>query len=207
MSVSNVHITPANAFVGLAGDVNRVAVITNARRADKQRELWVRYVLPLVNEEFISSVIKSDAFCKIFKLDVPEEFDMSIPWKTFSHVAAFQNLSQFADSNVPLRLVPWQLRFEFAKEVHTRLLTTTLQFDKEVKAHFRNCGWHFWTTRTGFCICPLNVYEELRSIVSTFSMWTQEIADMQGAGFADFGEDAMNAAPAEAAVAALKLDE
>jgi hypothetical protein len=182
-------IASANFFTGISGDVTRVASISNARLNDKQRELWLKYILPpLVTEDFIRSVMTSDAFMRIFKFQIPADVDTSIPWNTYSHVVAYQNLAQAASVRVPLRLVPWQLRFEFAPETHSRLLTTVPSFDEELEGVFKSAGWHFWRTDTGFCIAPLELYLELKNIHTTYEAW-RNLQDIRGAGFTDFATE------------------
>jgi hypothetical protein len=195
MPSSNVLVASANTFTGISGDITRVASIVHSKRSDSLRSLWFKYILPpLVKEEFLMNVIKSDAFLTMFKFDIPADFDTSIPWNTYSHIAAYQNLSQIADTSIMLRLVPWQIRFEFAPETHSRLLYTSNRLDDEIANMFMEAGWHFWRTKTGFCIAPLELFKELRCLSELFTSWTA-MGDFKGAGFDDFKVDDCNDMP------------
>jgi len=182
----NCMIASPNEFVGMNADVTRVALISSTRHADKVRALWSKFVLPKVTTtEFFKGVVASDAFLSVFRLEVDPEFDTSIPWNTYNHVAAYQNLAQIADKNVPSRLVPWQIRFEFAPETHSRLIIMPSDVEDAISECFAKAGWLFWLTKTGFCITPLALHNEIRSIAALDVAWGQ-MRDFKGAGFEDF---------------------
>jgi hypothetical protein len=182
----NLSIPSANVFTGITADVTRVATICNTRRQDTIRLLWIKYILPKVlTETFLKGVITSDAFLTVFRFEIPAEFDTSIPWNTYSHVAAYQNLQQIADKRVELRFVPWQIRFEFAQETHSRLLDTTVEFENELAEVFKKAGWRFWRTKSGFVMAPSELFDVVRSIAETYTAWVK-LVDFPGAGFDEF---------------------
>ena len=182
----NINIPSPNAFTGITADVTRVATICNTRRQDTIRLLWVKYILPKVlTETFLRGVITNEAFLSVFRFEIPADVDTSIPWNTFSHVAAYQNLQQLADKRVELRFVPWQIRFEFAPETHSRLLDTTADFENELAEVFKKAGWRFWRTKSGFVMAPSELFDVVRSIAETYTAWTK-LVDFQGAGFDEF---------------------
>ena len=182
----NINIPSPNAFTGITADVTRVATICNTRRQDTIRLLWVKYILPKVlTETFLRGVITNEALLSVFRFEIPADVDTSIPWNTFSHVAAYQNLQQLADKRVELRFVPWQIRFEFAPETHSRLLDTTADFENELAEVFKKAGWRFWRTKSGFVMAPSELFDVVRSIAETYTAWTK-LVDFQGAGFDEF---------------------
>ena len=198
MSAPYLEIAAANYFTGMHADVNRVASISNIRFEDKVRALWVKYVLPVVTKKtFIESVIKSQSFAQVFKFEVPEDFDVSLPWNKLAHVAAYQNLNQIADRRVEQRMTPWQIRIEFEESTHSRLVKGMYPaLFAEIKGLFQKSGWQFWTTKTGFVITPYELYQDLLAYSALFDAWAQ-MRDFRGAGFDEFKvEDEEDSEPA-----------
>jgi hypothetical protein len=187
MSTPYLEIAAANYFTGMHSDVNRVASISNIRFEDKVRALWVKYMLPVVTKkDFIESVIKSQSFAKVFKFDVSEDFDVSLPWNNLPHVVAYQNLNQIADRRIEQRMTPWQIRFEFHESTHSRLVKGMYPaLFAEIKDLFQKAGWCFWTTTTGFVIAPYELHQSLKAYAELYDAWLQ-MRDFRGAGFDEF---------------------
>jgi hypothetical protein len=182
----NIEMPTPNAFTGITGDVSRVATLCHVKRDDMVRKVWRLVLAPLMTEKFISGVIKNESFMTVFKLSLPDDMsDLNgLDWNSFLNVAAYQNLAQIADKNVALSYVPWQIRFEFNKALlpHMQLSPKT---EEEFSQEFRKYQWHFWITSSGFCIAPLTVFENLKSLSNTYNAWLK-LDDFRGAGFADF---------------------
>lgn len=186
MSAPYLTIPNPNDFAGVTSGINRIATLHAAKRGDAVRALWIKHILPqATSTAFMASIMNSSDFFKTFTLDVPSDFDDSIPWNTFQHVAAYQNLAQLTDKNTPTRLVPWQLRFEFAPQTLSRILSESLELHVEISALFEKAGWEYWRTETGFCIAPLWLFSELKSLSTVYHAW-QNMRDFKGAGFTDF---------------------
>jgi hypothetical protein len=186
MSAPYLTIANPNDFAGVTSGINRIATMHAAKRGDAVRTLWIKHILPqATSTAFISSIMNSTDFFKMFTLDVPADFDDSIPWNTFQHVAAYQNLAQLTDKNIPTRLVPWQLRFEFAPQTLSRVLSASLDLHVEIGGLFEKAGWEYWRTETGFCMAPLWLFSELKSLSTVYHAW-QNMRDFKGAGFTDF---------------------
>jgi len=185
MSAPNLVIANPNDFTGHTSSISRIAVMHSVKRGDAVRSLWINYILPQVtNTKFLDSVIGSSDFFKTFKLNVSADFD-DFNWSLHENVAAYQNLAQLTDKNIPTRLVPWQIRFEFADAILPRIMTSSLDFHFEIGTLFEKAGWQYWRTETGFCVWPLWMYEELKSHSTLYQAWIT-MRDFKGAGFSDF---------------------
>jgi hypothetical protein len=122
-----------------------------------------------------------------FKFNLPEDLCSlnDFQWNVLTHVAAFQHLGQIADRTVSHNFVPWQVRFEFDRKVHDSLLTIDESVLTEITEGFKKHGWHFWLTATGFCIAPLSLIDNLKSLSGTYNAWLK-LDDFKGAGFQNF---------------------
>jgi hypothetical protein len=182
----NIEMPTPNAFTGITGDVTRVATLCHVKRDDMVRKVWRLVLAPLMTEKFITGVIKNESFMTVFKLSLPEDMsDLNgLDWNSYLNVAAYQNLAQIADKNVALTYVPWQIRFEFNKALHPHLQMSP-KTEEEFTQEFRKYQWHFWITSSGFCIAPLTIFENLKSLSNTYNAWLK-LDDFRGAGFADF---------------------
>jgi hypothetical protein len=182
-----IEIPSSNAFIGASADITRNAFIMHSKTSDTQRMLWTQVIKTVMQKPFLDSVFASPSYLSTFKFNFPEELARKgdLDWNSFHHIAAYQNLTQLAGKHVPARLVPWQLRFEFAPETHSHLLTISFHLEKEVASVFEEAQWHFWLTETGFCINPLPLQTELSDLSMTYSAWSSA-RDFKGAGFMDF---------------------
>lgn len=185
MSAPDLRIAHPNTLTGSTDGISRLATLTAVRREDKVRRFWIKTILPTVTkDEFLQDLVKSDHLLKVFKLD-NSDGDMDAQFSELSHVAAFQNLAQLADKNVPLAYIPWQVRIEFAPQLLPRINTVHEGLVDEMVKLFKDAGWKFWRTETGFVIAPLTMFENLRSLSFTYMAWIN-MRDFRGAGFTDF---------------------
>jgi len=182
-----IEIPSSNAFIGVSSDITRNAFIVHSKTNELQRKLWTQIIKTVMQKPFLDSIFTSPDYLSAFKFNFPEALaqEGGLDWNSFTHIAAYQNLTQLAGKFVPARLVPWQLRFEFAPEVHSHLLTISFHMEKEVSKVFEEAHWHFWLTETGFCINPLPLQTELSDLSMTYAAWG-EARDFKGAGFMDF---------------------
>jgi hypothetical protein len=182
-----VEMPSPNALVGLVGDITRIATMTSIKRNDTLLKVWRKVVAPVMTETFLKGVLSSPSFMTFFKFSLPEDLSSlnDFQWNALTHVAAFQHLGQIADRNVALNYVPWQIRFEFDRKVHDSMLTVDDSILKELTDGFSKYGWHFWLTATGFCIAPLSLFENLKSLTGTYNAWLK-LDDFKGAGFQNF---------------------
>lgn len=181
----NLDITNLNKLTGVSIEKTGDASISHIRYNDKMRLLWKQILKPLTTESFIRSVIEHPDYAVKFSFDIKEEEFWDFHWNKYVHVASYQNLSQTADPTVPLRLVPWQIRFEFSPSVLPTALMLPFAFKEELLCEFENAGWTFWFTETGFCIAPLHLFREVRSISTMYESWVG-LRDYRGAGFTNF---------------------
>jgi len=185
MSAPDLRIAHPNTLTGVTDSISRLATLTAVRREDKVRRFWIKTILPTVtNDAFLQDLVKSEHLLKVFKLD-NSDGEMDAQLSELSHVAAFQNLAQLADKNVPLSCIPWQVRIEFAPQIVPRISTVQEGLVDEISKIFKEAGWKFWRTETGFVISPLTLFENLRSLSFTYMAWIN-MRDFRGAGFTDF---------------------
>lgn len=175
-----VEIPSSNAFIGTSADITRVASLSHAKVHDSQRRAWTKLLETVMQEGFINSVIKNDNFFSLFKFDFGDELT-----NEYTHIAAYQNLSQLRDLHVPSRLTPWQLRFEFSPKALTLMTTIPFFLEKEISDLFAGAQWKFWLTDTGFCITPLPLFLELEGHSIMFKAW-EDARDFRGSGFMSF---------------------
>ena len=182
-----IEMPSPNSLVGLVGDITRVATMTSIKRIDTLRNVWRKVLSPLMTETFLKGILSSESFMTFFKFNLPEDLRSlnGFEWNALTHVAAFQHLGQIADRNVALTYVPWQIRVEFHAKVHNSLLTIDEVLTGEIVDGFKKFGWHFWMTSSGFCIAPLTILENLKSLSGTYNAWLK-LDDFKGAGFTNF---------------------
>ena len=186
--MSALDVTPlaaANCFIGVSADVIRTDLAERARDDDERERLWALHVLPKFTKEFLESVIRSPARAVSFELDTLKS-EIEEPMR---HFIMYQNFANLAQSPVvSLKLVPWQFRVVMAPKLRQLMNDSSVDLDRKLTQKvFRNAGWHWWPTDTGFCFSPLNVYEELSAVSVLFTAWTSvrdapiDPADLQAA--------------------------
>lgn len=164
----NVAIATANHFGGLAAAAQREELMAGVVDEDARRKFWQSFMLPMLTESFLDSVINSPNHIMNFKIEGYDD-----PNKPASHAAVFQTFAHLCApfKSIPARYVPWQFRFILHESIRD-VLNTSHSTDKALSAEaFEKAGWYFWMTETGFCMYPKLQSDELSDISSMFSTW------------------------------------
>jgi hypothetical protein len=136
-----------------------------------------------MKKEFVDRVVTSDENMCSFIIDTKgpnpslaegdlqciDVANLSSHW----HTAFYQNFSHMTSEHTPLGMVPWQIRFEFAKSTINTLIPDSLVLRKEIEIIFKENGWKFWFTDSGFAISPHNLYDNLKAASDTFMEWME----------------------------------
>jgi hypothetical protein len=182
---ANVVMINADAYIGIVAAHARNVTTQSVKENDTRRLILIKLILPsIMKKDFIDRVITSqENFCKFSinlqgpnspllpsDLDYLDTTDLS---PEHQHTAYYQNFAQITDSNIPVGMTPWQIRFDFAKPILNTLLTLSPALAAEITSIFERNGWTFWLTDTGFTISPLNLYKNLKSVSDAFLTWME----------------------------------
>ena len=175
----------ANTYIGTVAEDAQTIVLGDIRRNDSLRLLWVKLILPsLMKKEFIDKVVTSDEGMCSFIVDpsiTPTSSLISsdlryIDVSHFSshwHTAFYQNFADLTCEHTPLGMTPWQIQFEFAEQVSAVLLPVSHALGAEIEGIFKENGWKFWVTDSGFSIAPINLYDNLKAASDAFLGWME----------------------------------
>ena len=165
------HVGPiatANHFIGLAANIQRGEITEGIRAEDDRRQFWIRHMLPLLTEEFLDKVVASPATrCKFH---LPGLDDINAEPK---HMVVFQSFAHLAVplKTLPTKQIPWQFRFILDESV-CPVLYSSLQTNQSLRSEvFEKAGWVFWITKTGFCITPKYLCDELSDANAVYDAW------------------------------------
>ena len=160
----NVTIPGANTFIGIVAEVTRKDIAIEVESSMLRTQFWSQYMLPKLTEEFISSVMKSEARAILFSLPIPGFEDVK-------HVIAFQHFAHLNTPTLRATLIPWQLRVEIASPLR-RLILSPYELEKKLAEKvFNKAGWKFYGTDTGFIIYPSVMFDEMSDTSAVFTAW------------------------------------
>jgi len=178
------HVVMVNAdtYIGIVAAHAREVSTEQIKENDTRRLIWTKLILPTVmKKDFIDRVVTSKENFVVFNVDVSAPNSPLLPsdllyldtdgLSSHHNTAYYQNFSQIADSNIPIGMTPWQIRFDFAKPVHNTLLAFLPSLIDEITGIFKANGWKFWLTQSGFIIAPHNLYNNLKSASDAFLTW------------------------------------
>jgi hypothetical protein len=172
----------ANTYIGIVATDARDAILYDIRRTDSLRLLWIKLILPsLMKKEFIDKVVTSDDNMCSFIIDTNgpnptlaegdlRDLDVS-RLSSHWHTAFYQNFSHLTNEHTPLGMTPWQIRFEFAKQTLSILIPVSPVLRAEIESLFKENGWKFWFTDSGFSITPMNLYNNIKAAADAFMGW------------------------------------
>ena len=162
----NAVVPTANTFIGIVAEVTRKDLAIQAESDKLRVQFWSQYMLPKLTDEFVSSVMKSEARTIVFSLPIPGFEDVK-------HVIVFQHYSHLSTSSLRTSLIPWQLRVVIGKPMQSLIMNPYELETKLVDKVFGAAGWKFYSTRSGFIIYPTAMFNELSDASAVFSAWMQ----------------------------------
>jgi len=179
---AHVLMVGANTYIGIVAAHAREMTMDAIKQNDSRRLVWTKLILPtLMKKDFIDRVVTSQDNCCSFVIDVngpnsplaPSDLEGldTAGLSSHYHTAFYQNFAHITDSSVPIGMTPWQIRFQFAKAALDLLIAFSPGLVEEISVIFKENGWMFWLTESGFTITPLDLHKNLKSITDAYTTW------------------------------------